>query len=324
MTDAAASPPRPGLRHRLDAWGRRSGRKLVTAVPYLWLLLFFLLPFAIVVKISLAEALIAVPPYTELLRWADGRLQIGATLENYLFLLTDRLYILAYLNSVQIAAVSTLVCLLIGWPMAWAIARSPPERRNLLLLLIVLPSWTSFLIRVYAWMGILSNTGYLNSLLLGAGLVDEPVQMLRTDLAVYIGIVYTYLPFMVLPIYTNLVRLDYSLVEAARDLGAPPWRCLWQIVLPLSRGGIVAGCLLVFIPATGEFVIPELLGGADTLMIGRVLWQEFFNNRDWPVASAVAILLLLILLVPILFYYRQQAPGAMGVTAVRRARGGGA
>ncbi|MDJ0928162.1 MAG: ABC transporter permease subunit [Gammaproteobacteria bacterium] len=287
----------------------RWARRAIIGLPYAWLLLFFLLPFAIVVKISFAEALIAVPPYTELLRWIDGRLQLGATIENYLFLFTDKLYVLAYLNSLKIAAVSTLVCLLIGYPMAWAIARSSPSTRNVLLLLVVLPSWTSFLIRVYAWMGILSNTGYLNSLFTGLGLVDSPVQMLRTDLAVYIGIVYTYLPFMVLPIYTNLVRLDYSLVEAARDLGAPPWRCMLQIVLPLSSGGIIAGCMLVFIPATGEFIIPELLGGADTLMIGKVLWQEFFNNRDWPVASAVAILLLLILLVPIAIYYRQHAPG---------------
>lgn len=292
-------------------------RRLIVGLPYLWLLLFFLLPFAIVVKISLAEALIAVPPYSALLSRIGGQLQLTATLENYAFLLTDQLYVLAYLNSVKIAAVSTLLCLLIGFPMAWAIARSEPGTRNLLLLLIVIPSWTSFLIRVYAWMGILSNTGYLNNFLLWLGIIDTPLQLLRTDFAVYVGIVYTYLPFMVLPLYTNLVKFDWRLVEAASNLGATPWRCFWQVVVPLSRGGIIAGCMLVFIPATGEFVIPELLGGADTLMIGKVLWQEFFNNRDWPIASAVAIVLLSILLVPIFIYYRQQGPGsaAVAVTA---------
>lgn len=294
------------------------GRPLVIAVPYLWLLLFFLLPFAIVVKISLSEALIAVPPYTQILAWLDGKLRVGATLENYLFLLTDRLYVVAYLNSLKIALVSTLLCLLIGYPMAWAIARSRPGLRSVLLMLIVVPSWTSFLIRVYAWMGILSNTGYVNHMLLALGITDAPVQMLRTDFAVYVGIVYTYLPFMVLPLYSNLVKLDYRMVEAAFDLGATPLRALLTVILPLSRVGIIAGCMLVFIPATGEFVIPELLGGADTLMIGKVLWQEFFNNRDWPIASAVAILLLLILMVPIWIYYRYQFPGsgAVAVSAV--------
>lgn len=294
-----------------SAWSRR----LLIGLPYLWLLLFFLLPFAIVVKISLAEALIAVPPYTQWLAWVDGQLQFSASLDNYRFLFTDQLYALAYLNSLKIALVSTLICLLIGYPMAWAIARADASSRNLLLLLIVIPSWTSFLIRVYAWMGILSNTGYVNNLLLWLGLVNEPVQLLRTDFAVYLGIVYVYLPFMVLPLYTNLVKLDWRLVEAASDLGATPWQSFRQIVLPLSRGGVIAGCMLVFIPATGEFVIPELLGGADTLMIGKVLWQEFFNNRDWPIASAVAILLLVILLLPIFLYYRHQSPGS-GAVAV--------
>ena len=299
-----------------QGWGRR----LVIGLPFFWLLLFFLLPFAIVVKISLAEALIAVPPYTELIARIDGQLRLTATLENFAFLFTDELYALAYLNSLKIALVSTLLCLLIGYPMAWAIARAQPATRNLLLLLVVIPSWTSFLIRVYAWMGILSNTGYINNLLLWLGLVNEPIQLLRTDFAVYLGIVYAYLPFMVLPLYTALVRLDWRLIEAAGDLGATPSRSFFHVVLPLTRGGIIAGCMLVFIPATGEFVIPELLGGADTLMIGKVLWQEFFNNRDWPIASAVAILLLGILLVPIYVYYRYQAPGsgAVAVTAAAR------
>ena len=299
----------------------RLGRPLTIAVPYLWLFLFFLLPFAIVVKISLSEALVSVPPYTQILAWLDGKLRFGATLENYLFLLTDRLYVVAYLNSLKIALVCTLLCLLIGYPMAWAIARSRPGLRSILLMLIVVPSWTSFLIRVYAWMGILSNTGYVNHLLLAWGITDAPIQMLRTDFAVYVGIVYTYLPFMVLPLYANLVKLDYRMVEAAFDLGATPVRCFLTVILPLSRIGIIAGCMLVFIPATGEFVIPELLGGADTLMIGKVLWQEFFNNRDWPIASAVAIVLLLILMVPIWIYYRYQFPGSAAVAVAAAGQG---
>lgn len=301
----------------MQGWGRR----LVIGLPFFWLLLFFLLPFAIVIKISLAEALIAVPPYTELIARIDGQLHLTATLDNFAFLLSDELYALAYLNSVKIALISTLLCLIIGYPMAWAIARAEPATRNFLLLLIVIPSWTSFLIRVYAWMGILSKTGYVNNLLLWLGWVEEPVQLLRTDFAVYLGIVYAYLPFMVLPLYTALVRLDWRLVEAAGDLGATPLRSFSHVVLPLTRGGIVAGCMLVFIPATGEFVIPELLGGADTLMIGKLLWQEFFNNRDWPIASAVAILLLGILLIPIYVYYRHQSPGS-GAVAVTAGEGG--
>jgi putrescine transport system permease protein len=284
------------------------GRRWIIGVPYLWFALFLLVPFAIVVRISFAEARVAIPPYTHLVAWVDGRLQITATLDNFLFIFTDRLYALAYLNSLWIAAVATFICLLVSYPMAWVIARSEPSVRNILLLLIVVPSWTSFLIRVYAWIGILSGNGYLNNMLQVLGLIDEPLALLHTNFAVYLGIVYGYLPFMVLPLYTNLVKLDYSVVEAALDLGATPARCFWSVVLPLSRAGIIAGCLLVFIPATGEFVIPELLGGADTLMIGKILWQEFFNNRDWPIASAVAILLVLLLLVPILVFYRYQFP----------------
>ncbi len=295
-------------------------RRLLIGIPFFWLLLFFLLPFAIVVKISLAEALLAVPPFSDLMVWENGGPKWLATLENYRFLAADKIYFLAYLNSLKIAAISTLCCLLIGYPMAWAIARSDPATRNILLLLVVMPSWTSFLIRVYAWMGILNNTGYVNNLLTALGLVDGPVQLLRTDFAVYVGIVYTYLPFMVLPLYTNLVKLDWRLVEAAGDLGATTWHTFWRVILPLSRAGIVAGCLLVFIPATGEFVIPELLGGADTLMIGKLLWQEFFNNRDWPLASAVAILLLGILLLPMYFYHRCQSAESLQGSVGRRAK----
>jgi putrescine transport system permease protein len=287
----------------------------VLGVPYLWLAVFFLLPFLIVLKISLAEAIIAMPPYSAVVEWVGDGLRFAATLENYAFLLSDRLYGIAYLNSLRVAAVATLCALVIGYPMAYAIARAPAELRSVLLMLVVVPSWTSFLIRVYAWIGLLAGNGHINNLLTGLGLVAEPLQLLRTDFAVYVGIVYTYLPFMVLPLYTSIARLDWSLAEAALDLGATPWQCFRRVILPLTRGGILAGCLLVFIPATGEFVIPELLGGADTLMIGKVLWQEFFNNRDWPIASAVAIVLLALLLVPIALFYRYQLPGSSSAAA---------
>jgi len=283
------------------------GRHLVIGVPFFWLLLFFLLPFAIVVKISFASAAVAIPPYTEVIQYVDQQLQILINLGNYIFLSEDELYLSAYLGSLKIAAVSTLLCLLIGYPMAYAIARAPRELQTVYLLLIMMPTWTAILIRVYAWMGILSNNGLLNSALLGIGLIDEPLQILNTDIAVYIGIVYSYLPFMVLPLYANLVKHDTSLLEAAADLGSRPIASFWKITVPLSKNGIVAGCMLVFIPAVGEFVIPELLGGPQTLMIGKVLWQEFFNNRDWPVAAALAVIMLVILIVPIVLFNRNQA-----------------
>ncbi|AEY02152.1 putrescine transporter subunit: membrane component of ABC superfamily [Oceanimonas sp. GK1] len=283
-----------------------TGQRLVIALPYTWLLLFFLVPFLIVFKISLSEAALAIPPYSEVLRFADERLQIVLNFGNYLFLLSDSLYIQSYLQSLKVAGISTLLCLLIGFPLAWAIVHSKPSTRNVLLMLVILPSWTSFLIRVYAWMGILGNTGFLNNALIWLGAIDEPLQILNTNTAVYIGIVYAYLPFMVLPLYTALMRLDYSLVEAAADLGARPMTTLLTVIVPLVKGGIIAGAMLVFIPAVGEFVIPELLGGPDTLLIGRVLWQEFFNNRDWPVAAAVASIMLLLLMVPIMWFHRIQ------------------
>ena len=289
----------------------------LAAIPGLWLTVFLLLPVAIVLKISLARAQLAVPPYSALFTWVDGKLEILATLNNYLLVLSDPVYLLAIADSVEIAAVSTLLCVLIGYPMAWAIAKAAPAKRNLLLVLVVMPSWVSFLIRIYAWMALLSNSGYINSVLMALGLIGEPIQMLHTDFAVYIGIVYAYLPFMILPIYTNLIRLDYRLVEAAQDLGATPWRAFWQVILPLSRTGVVTGCLLVFIPAIGEFVVPELLGGADTLMVGRLLWQEFFNNRDWPVASALTIVLLAVIVLPMVYWYRYRRAGtrAFALTA---------
>jgi putrescine transport system permease protein len=282
------------------------GRHLVIAIPYVWMLLFFLIPFAIILKISFAEVQIAIPPYTDLVSYAEEKLNVVFNLGNYLYLLDDEMYLDSYLQSIQVATISTLLCLLIGYPMAWAIVHSSPAMRIALLMLVVLPSWTSFLIRVYAWIGILKNNGLINNFLMWLGVIDEPLTLLHTNAAVYIGIVYAYLPFMILPIYTALMRMDYSLVEAASDLGARPYRTFLSITLPLTKSGIIAGSMLVFIPAVGEFVIPELLGGPDSLLIGRVLWQEFFNNRDWPVASAVAVVMLIILMIPIIWFYRYQ------------------
>jgi putrescine transport system permease protein len=272
-----------------------AGRRLVTGVPYLWLLVFFLAPFAIVFGISLSKARFGVPPYEPLLQ--NG--QVIAQWGNYAFLLEDPLYLTALLNSIQIATTSAAICLLIGYPMALGIARAPDRWRSPLLLAVILPFWTSFLIRVYAWMGLLKNEGLINSLLLALGIVDQPVQMLQTGFAVHLGIVYSYLPFMVLPLYATLERMDLSLLEAASDLGARPWRAFLTITLPLSLPGVVAGFLLVFIPAVGEFVIPELLGSSRTIMIGKVLWTEFFNNRDWPLASALAVAMLLLIVAPL-------------------------
>ncbi|WP_295916045.1 ABC transporter permease subunit [uncultured Xanthomonas sp.] len=281
-------------------------RWLVIAAPYLWLLLFFAIPFLIVLRISFAEQAIRSPPYSELLEVRDGVLTLKLTLQNYLALLRDHQYIEAYWGSIKIAGISTVLTLLIGYPMAYAIARLSPSARNIAMMLVVLPSWTSFLIRVYAWIGILDSNGVLNRALLALGVIDAPLHILYTPVAAYIGIVYCYLPFMVLPLYATLVKLDQRLLEAAYDLGAPPWKAFLTVTLPLSRPGIVAGCMLVMIPAVGEFVIPEMLGGPDTLMIGRVLWGEFFNNRDWPTASAVAIAMLALLMLPILIFNRYQ------------------
>lgn len=276
-------------------------------IPFLWLFMFFLLPFVIVLKISFAEADVAIPPYTEIYEWADNKLTLLLNFGNYVFLTEDALYLSAYLGSLQVAFFSTLLCLVIGYPMAYAIARAPKSHQTVLLLLIMMPTWTAILIRVYAWMGILGNNGLLNSLLLGIGLIDTPLQILNTNTAVYIGVVYSYLPFMILPLYANLVKHDLSLLEAASDLGSSNFNNFWKITVPLSKNGIIAGSMLVFIPVVGEFVIPELLGGPETLMIGKVLWQEFFNNRDWPVASALAVVMLAILIVPIILFNRNQA-----------------
>lgn len=278
-------------------WLWRRGRALVVAAPVLWLGLFFLMPFLVVLRVSFAEAVIARPPFSELLDWADGLLTVTLNLGNYTFLVEDDLYIDAYLNSIRVAFVSTLICLVIAYPMALLIARS--KYRNLLLMLVILPFWTSFLLRMYALIGLMSPTGFINSALALAGI--GPITMMQTDFAVYAGIVTGYLPLMILPLYATLEKLDGSLLEAAHDLGAKPWKAFLTVTLPLSAPGILAGSLLVFIPAVGEFVIPALLGGPDQLMIGKVLWTEFFNNRDWPLASAVAIAMLALLVAPIMF-----------------------
>jgi len=283
-----------------------SGRFWVISVPYLWLFLFFLLPFAIVLKISFSEAAISIPPYKPLFDYVEQSLNVVVNLGNYIFLTQDSLYLAAYLGSLKVALISTVICLLLGYPMALAIARAPREKQLVYLLLVMMPTWIAILIRVYAWMGILSTNGLLNNLLMSIGVISSPMQILNTNTAVYIGVVYAYLPFMVLPLYANLVKHDHTLLEAAMDLGATKIKAFWKVTVPLSKTGIVAGSMLVFIPVVGEFVIPELLGGPETLMIGKVLWQEFFNNRDWPVASALAIVMLAILLIPIiLFHYNQ-------------------
>lgn len=267
----------------------------------LWLLVFFLAPFFVVFKISLAEIARARPPYTPMFSWEDGRLAMQATLDNYRFLFDDSLYVVAYWSSIKIAAISTLFALLIGYPMAYAIARARDPWRNVLLMLVVLPFWTSFLLRVYAWIGILKGNGIINNTLISLGIIDDPLIMLQTNFAVYLGIVYTYLPFMILPLYANLSKHDPALIEASQDLGASPITAFFTVTLPLSMPGIIAGSLLVFIPAIGEFVIPALLGGPNTLMIGKVVWTEFFNNRDWPVASAVAIAMLILVVLPVMW-----------------------
>ena len=271
--------------------------RFVIALPYAWLAVFFLLPFALVLGIALGtNAPDSAPP-----------VELGLSLKNFALLFTDDLYVAAWLSSLRIAATATVITLLLGYPMAYAIARATPRRRPLLLMLVILPFWTSFLIRVYAWMGLLAENGILNQFLRWSGLASDPGTILGTEWAVQLGIVYAYLPFMVLPLYASLEKLDTSLLEAAADLGARPFAAFLTVTLPLSLPGIVAGCLLVFIPAVGEFVIPDLLGGTDTLMIGKVLWDEFFTNADWPLASAVAICLLVLLVGPIVLFQRQQA-----------------
>ncbi|MFA6037756.1 MAG: ABC transporter permease subunit [Legionellales bacterium] len=287
-----------------------SGSTWILGIPYAWLLAFLIVPFLIILKLSFSEMALSLPPYLPLVTIQDFVVTLHVNLNNYQTLFLDPFYVSAYWNSLKIAFFSTLGCLLIGYPMAYCIARANPTYRSLLLMLVILPSWTSFLLRVYAWMGILQETGYLNQLLLALNIVDTPVKFLYTDFAIYLGIIYAYLPFMVLPIYVSISKIDWSLLKAAADLGARPWTAFWRITVPLTYTGILTGSLLVFIPVVGEFVIPDLLGGSGTHMIGRVLWQEFFNNRDWPLSAAIATLMLILLLLPIYIFTRVEKNNA--------------
>jgi putrescine transport system permease protein len=305
MSDVARA--RAVTNDRSHTWGART----VLLLPYLWLLLFFLAPFVIVLKISFSQTAIALPPYVPVLDLAGGWQGLKdfverLTLDGYELLASDPIYLLSYLKSLKVAAVSTAILLVIGYPIAYGIARAPRGSQPLLVMLIVLPFWTSFLIRVYAWINILQRDGLLNDVLLALGIVHRRPEWLSSDTAIYIGVVYSYLPFMVLPLYATLEKMDESLLEAAADLGCPRWKAFWLVILPLSLPGVAAGALLCFIPIVGEFVIPDLLGGSRSLMIGQTLWMEFFSNRDWPVASAIAVALLLLLVLPIVLYERLQ------------------
>jgi putrescine transport system permease protein len=297
-------PPR-WSEYVLNNW---SGQRLVIAVPYLWLTIFFLVPFLIVLKISFAEfSPLGRPPYEPVFRWLEeGALQIKLIVGSYTYLFNEPLYVSSWLYSIKVAFFSTIFCLLLGYPMAYAIARSTPTYRSVFLMLVILPFWTSFLLRVYAWIGLLKTDGVINNVLKALGIIDEPMTMMNTSFAVYIGIVYSYLPFMILPLYSNLEKHDNTLLEAAQDLGAGPVKSFLRVTLPLSFPGMVAGSLLVFIPAVGEYVIPSLLGRTDQLMIAKLLSDEFFLNRDWPKASAVAIAMLLLLVVPIMIFQHFQ------------------
>ncbi|VFR27758.1 Putrescine transport system permease protein PotH (TC 3.A.1.11.2) [plant metagenome] len=281
-------------------------RALAIVPPYAWLALFLLVPFFLVLKISFAELEFGVPPYTPLYEFKNETITLALHLRGYAMLLADSLYVQTYLNSLKMAAITTLWCALIGYPIAYYIARSAPAVRNVLLLAVILPFWTSLLLRVYAWVGILRNDGLLNNFLMWLGVIDSPLEIYRTDLAVYIGMIYAYLPFFILPLYANLVKLDTRLLEAAYDLGARPWQAFLKITLPLSRAGVIAGAMLVFIPCVGEYVIPEMLGGANTLMMGRLMWNEFFTNTDWPMAASITVVMVLLLLVPLALFQKSQ------------------
>jgi putrescine transport system permease protein len=288
-----------------------SGGRLAAIIPYLWLLAFFLAPFLIVFRISLSQTVIAQPPYLPVLDLAAGweglkTFVAALSFENYATLLSDSLYVSSYLKSLEVAVVSTATLLAIGFPIAYAMARAPRRLQSVLVVLVILPFWTAFLIRIYAWINILQREGLLNDVLLMLGLAREPLAWLATDTAIYIGVVYSYLPFMVLPIYASLEKIDHDLLEAAADLGCPRWKAFWLVTLPLALPGAAAGTLLCFIPIMGEFVIPDLLGGSQSLMIGQTLWTEFFGNKDWPIASAVAVVLLMLLVVPIVIYQHMQ------------------
>ena len=290
---------------------RAFGSWLIILIPALWLTIFFLVPFLIVLKISLSQTAIAQPPYIPVLDLGAGWQGVrdfiaGLSPDNYILLASDSLYVVSYLRSLLIAASSTLLLLLIGYPIAYGIARAPRTAQAILVAAVVLPFLTAFLIRIYAWVNILQREGLLNDTLLALGLIREPLVWLSTDTAIFIGIIYSYLPFMVLPLYASLEKMDETLLEAATDLGCPWWKAFWLVTVPLSLPGVIAGALLCFIPIAGEFVIPDLLGGSGATMIGQTLWSEFFANKDWPVASALAVVLLVLLLAPILFYQHLQ------------------
>ncbi|OFV47662.1 ABC transporter permease subunit [Oligella sp. HMSC09E12] len=281
--------------------------RLSIVPPFVWLILTLLIPFLIVLKISFAESFFGQPPYSQLFEYKSAVLRFSLYLESYITLFTDTIFVEAYIRSIKMAAITTLCCILIGYPMAYFIAQANPKTRNLLLLGVILPFWTSLLLRVYAWAGILRNEGLLNNFLIWLGVIDTPIELYRTDIAVYIGLVYTYLPFFILPLYTNLLKHDQRLIDAAYDLGARPIKAFITITLPLSISGVIAGAMLVFIPSVGEYVIPELLGGTNTYMIGRVMWDQYFTNSNWPMAAAIAVVMLLILLIPLVLFQINQA-----------------
>jgi putrescine transport system permease protein len=284
-----------------------SGRRFVIGVPYAWLAAAFLLPFLIVLRLSFTEMDPAGGPFGSLLTYADGFVNLKIKLANYSFIATDELYLFTYLSSLKFAAITTALCLLIGYPFAYFMARATPSIRPTLMMLVMLPFWTSFLLRIYAWKGILANQGIVNHALMSLGVIDAPLHMMNTQFSLVIGMVYAYLPFMILPLYANLVKMDLRFLEAAADLGATPWQAFWRITVPLSKSGIIAGAMLVFIPAVGEYVIPELLGGPETQMIGKVLWDEFFTNNDWPLASAVTVVVIMLILVPMAIFNKVKA-----------------
>ncbi len=284
-----------------------SGRQLVIGFPFAFLLLFFLVPFVAVLKISLADQEYSIPPYSDLTTIEGYAISIRLNFEHYATIFNDNLYLLSYLSSLKVAALNTLICLLIGYPTAYLIARARPNVRNLLLMAIILPFWTSYLIRVYAWIGLLKDQGLINQFLLWIGLIDTPLRLYRNDIGLHIGLAYSYLPYLILPLYAHLVKMDLRLLEAARDLGAKPWVAFFTVTLPLSTRGIVAGSLLVFIPTVGEYVIPEILGNSNSMMIGRVMWDDFFNNTDWPVAAAATCIMVLLLLLPMAWFQNVQS-----------------
>lgn len=306
------STARPGL-SLYDKFTGVWGRMAVIGIPLAFLLAFFLLPFMVVFKISLSE--MDNVAFKDLLVWADGVLQLKIKLGNYIYIALDDLYFETYLSSLKFAAITAAICLLIAYPFAYFMARSPANIRPALLMLVMLPFWTSFLLRVYAWKMLLADNGVFNNFALWLGLIAEPMKMMHTPFSLVLGMVYTYLPFMILPLYANLVKMDLRLLEAAMDLGATPWQAFWRITVPLSKRGIAAGSMLVFIPCVGEFVIPELLGGPETLMIGRVLWDEFFSNNDWPMAASVAVVMILLIIVPLAIFSKHQAENPSGARA---------